>query len=275
MDKTIVVQSTDLFYRVEGDGYPVVLLHGFSEDGSIWDQQVNFLQDHVRVLVPDISGSGKSHYNERLRSMDDYAQIVKTILDKEGIRDCILIGHSMGGYIALAFADKYPELLKGFGLFHSTAFADSEEKKQTRKKGIAFIRDHGSREFVASTLPNLFSDQFKKNHPDTVRKLIEKYAGLNPAALINYYEAMIARPDRTAVLKKLTVPVLFIMGEEDKAVPMEDTLKQAHLPAIADIYIFKNTGHTGMLENTKESNEVLKHFLDLCLDTHASSSPKT
>ena len=274
MDKTISVQSTDLFYRVEGDGYPVVLLHGFSEDGHVWDLQVDFLKAHFRMLVPDISGSGKSAYNERLRSMEDYAETIKSILDKEGISECIFIGHSMGGYIGLALAEKYPELLKGFGLFHSTAFADSEERKQVRKKGIAFIREHGSREFVESTQPNLFSDQFRKDHPDTVSKLVARYSGFDPAALINYYEAMIMRPDRTAVLKKLTVPVLFIMGEEDKAVPMEDTLKQTHLPAIADIHIFKNIAHMGMLENTAGSNESLKHFIDLCLDTHARPSPK-
>jgi pimeloyl-ACP methyl ester carboxylesterase len=174
----------------------------------------------------------------------------------------------MGGYISLAFAEQFGQLLKGFGLFHSTAYPDTEEKKQTRKKSIAFIQEHGSAEFIASTTPNLFSEWTKKNNPELVKAIIEQYANFDPAALITYTEAMIRRPDRIAVLEKLSVPVLFIIGEEDKAVPMGDMLKQSHIPSIALIHILKDTAHMGMLEQTAISNEALRNFLDRCLDIH-------
>jgi pimeloyl-ACP methyl ester carboxylesterase len=265
VDKQIIFQSSPIHYRVEGQGFPVMLIHGFGEDARIWDGQVEFLKANDQLIVPNLPGSGDSPYNEALHTVEDYAQSIKAILDAEGIKAFKLIGHSMGGYIALAFAEQWPDYLKAFGLFHSTAFPDSEEKKQARKKSIEFIREHGSREFIASATPNLFSDYTKKHHSEMVTAMINRYVGFDPLALINYYEAMIMRPDRTAVLKTMAVPVLFIIGESDKAVPMEDTLKQSHLPLIAQIHIFKNNGHMGMLENSDQSNECLKNFLGLNL----------
>ena len=130
-------------YRIAGEGYPLVLLHGFGEAGNIWDRQTEYLQPNFRILIPDIPGSGASVYNAQVNTMEDFAQAVKTMVDAEELDEFILIGHSMGGYISLAFAEQFGQLLKGFGLFHSTAYPDTEEKKQTRKKSIAFIQEHG------------------------------------------------------------------------------------------------------------------------------------
>src|SRR5579871_2701338 len=91
-----------IFYRQEGKGIPVMLLHGFAEDGTIWNNQVEYLKQNARLIIPDLPGSGLSDQNENLLTIDDYADVVKVILDKENIPSCIIIGHSMGGYIALA-----------------------------------------------------------------------------------------------------------------------------------------------------------------------------
>ena len=119
----------------------------------------------------------------------------------------------MGGYISLAFAEKYPELLNAFGLFHSTAYADDEAKKEARRKGIEFIKNNGAAAFIKNTTPNLFSEKTKKENPELVEKLVDQSQNFSSEALIQYYEAMIQRPDRTSVLKSFQKPVLFIIGQ--------------------------------------------------------------
>jgi pimeloyl-ACP methyl ester carboxylesterase len=172
-----------------------------------------------------------------------------------------MIGHSMGGYITLAFAEKYRDHLHAFGLFHSTAFADSEEKKITRKKGIEFIHQHGAFEFLKTTIPNLFSSTFKSQIKNSIDCFIGRLSNFSPAALVSYYEAMMNRPDRTSVLKNSTIPVLFVAGEQDTAVPIEDSLKQCHLPRKTYIYILKQSAHMGMLEEPATTNCLLEKFL--------------
>ncbi|MEO6612171.1 MAG: alpha/beta fold hydrolase [Chitinophagaceae bacterium] len=174
---------------------------------------------------------------------------------------CILIGHSMGGYITMAFAEKYPDRLSGFGLFHSSAFADSEEKKATRLKGIAFINEQGPFEFLKTATPNLFSPQTKNERAGLIDEQVAAGHNFSARTLVSYYEAMIKRPDRTGILEKTRVPVLFIMGKYDNAVPMEDGLKQCHLPGKSYIHVLQKSGHMGMLEETEKSNLALENFL--------------
>lgn len=261
MDKEINWRNSKIAYNVQGNGQPVLLLHGFAEDGEIWKNQQEFLKDKFKLIVPDIPGSGRSPFNEAFVTMDDFSEIIHPILDQEKINRIVLIGHSMGGYISLAFAEKYPERLLGLGLFHSTSYPDTEEKKLARKKSIEFIREHGAADFIRNTIPNLFAPSFCESHPEQIRDLIETYSALPAEALVQYSEAMILRPDRTSVLRNFQKPVLFILGEEDKAVPFQDSLKQSHLPTISFIHILKMNGHMGMIENPEKCNGFLVEFL--------------
>ena len=173
-----------------------------------------------------------------------------------------MLGHSMGGYIAIAFAEKYPQLLHGFGFVHSTAYADSEEKKIIRKKAIETIAQYGAAAFVRSTTPNTFAAAYKAAHADEIEALIEKGKQFTTETLQQYYAAMMNRTDRRDVLIKSTVPVLFIMGMEDAAVPLADALKQCYLPSEAHIYILAQTGHMGMWEATDKVNKAILHFMN-------------
>ncbi len=182
--------------------------------------------------------------------------------EKDGTKNLFtLIGHSMGGYISLAFAEKYPELLNAFGLFHSTAYADDEAKKEARRKGIEFIRNNGAAAFVQNTTPNLFSEKTKKENPEVVETLVDRSQNCSSEVLIQYYEAMIQRPDRTLVLKSFQKPVLFIAGIHDTAVPLQSFLEQCHMPAVSHIHILKNSGHMGMLEEKDLATALLLNFL--------------
>ena len=162
MIKEIQVQGKKIVYQVIGNGKPVILIHGFGEKADVWNNQVDYLQDKFQLIVPDLPGSGYSEMIDDM-SMEGMAEVIKTIIETESQipsaegREACIIGHSMGGYITLAFVEKYPELVSAFGLFHSSAFADNEEKKITRQKGIDFINQHGAFEFLKTATPNLFS----------------------------------------------------------------------------------------------------------------------
>lgn len=264
---TITHQSAQIFYRTIGAGKPVVLIHGFGEDGNIWSNQIEFLKAHFRLIIPDLPGSGRSDVTNNM-SIEGMADIVKKIISREAevlpiqqAQGFSLIGHSMGGYISLAFAEKYPAQLSSFGLVHSSAFADNEEKKATRLKSIGFIKKHGAHEFLRSSIPELFTETWAADNRKIVDDLVEKSKSFSDEAIIKYYEAMINRPDRTAVLKKFSKPILFIIGEHDKAVPFEHSMQQCYLPAISHVHILRNSAHMGMLEETGKVNDALLHFL--------------
>jgi pimeloyl-ACP methyl ester carboxylesterase len=260
MKKTIQYNGRPVMYRVSGNGQPVVLLHGFSEDGDIWERQSRILENDYRLVIPDLPGSGESALQEDV-SMEGMAGAVKAILVEEQLAEAVVVGHSMGGYVTLALAEKDPAFVRAFGLFHSTAYPDNEEKKAARRKNIAFIQKHGTFEFLKQSVPTLFSDKFREENPDAVNSLIGQYRNFDPAALAAYYEAMMLRPDRTHVLKQFSKPILFIIGKHDNAVPFKDSLELCHLPSLSYIHILNNSGHMGMMEETEKSNEILSAFL--------------
>lgn len=261
MQKTFEYKNTPVVYTVNGSGQPVMLVHGFAEDGNVWRYQLDFLQQHCKVIIPHLPGSGLSAYNALLQTMDDFAGCLQAILQREGIAKCIMLGHSMGGYITLAFAEKYAESLQSFGFVHSTAFADSDEKKQSRLKGIRMMEDYGAYAFIKSTTPNLFSEGYKQQNGGKVESLIEEGHHFTKQALQQYYRAMMNRPGRTAVLSNSRVPVLFIAGTDDVAAPLNDVLKQVHLPFIAYIHVLQQTGHMGMWEATGLVNKYMLDFI--------------
>lgn len=294
-EKYLDHRGKKIFYRLIGSGEPVVLIHGFGEDGTVWVNQIEFLKNKFQLIVPDLPGSGQSEMIDDMKppqpppkegltessftlnnnmSIESMAEIIKLILDKECTKasplgrfgGAVLIGHSMGGYITLAFAKKYPEYLNAFGLFHSSAYPDGEEKKSARRKGIEFIRQHGAFEFLKTLIPNLFAPdsilrQAQNQMPNAIEELIIKGNNFSPAALVSYYEAMMQRPDRTDVLINAKVPVLFIIGKYDNAIPIEDVLKQCHLPEKSYIHILGKSGHMGMMEEPDKSNRILKEFI--------------
>lgn len=260
--KNFSYQSSKIFYRTIGTGRPVVLIHGFAEDGDIWANQIEFLKAHFQLIIPDLPGSGRSAVisSQLAIGIEDYAEVIKAILAEEKIEECTMIGHSLGGYITLAFAEKYPDLLSSFGLVHSSAFADSEEKKANRLKSIEFIKKNGAYEFLKATIADLFTETWSSANKEIVEQQIEKSRSFTDEAIIQYYRAMIARPDRTSVLKNFPKPILFIIGEHDKAVPFEQSMQQCYQPVQSHIHILRNSAHMGMLEEAEKVNEMLLRF---------------
>ena len=265
--RSITYQSSKIFYRITGKGKPVILIHGFGEDGDIWQKQIEFLKNHFLLIIPDLPGSGKSDLVKDA-NIEIYSEIINEIIKNEQPKflrqpaeGVCLIGHSMGGYITLSFAEKYPHLLSSFGLVHSSAFADSEEKKSARLKSIEFIKTNGAYEFLKTAIPGLFGEHWSKGHKKEINALVEKGKNFTPEALIQYYQAMIARHDKTEVLKNFLRPILFIIGVNDNAVPFAQSMKQSYLPDQSYIHILRSSAHMGMWEQTDKVNTALSEFL--------------
>lgn len=267
MEKELITAEVTLSYKKVGAGEPVLLLHGFAEDSEVWQAQIEHLKSEYLLIVPDLPGTANSTFNvdttknSQLKELNFYADLIRKLMDHEQIRKFIMLGHSMGGYITLAFAEKFPQYLKGFGLIHSTAFADSEAKKKIRTESIRFLENNRSYDLLKNSLPNLFSSSFKERHRNRVKSFIDKYSEIKPGVLQLYTAAMQARPDRSFVLENAEVPVLFIIGDEDPAAPIDDLLKQVKLPKISYIHVLKHTGHMGMIENSAKVNDFVLEYL--------------
>jgi pimeloyl-ACP methyl ester carboxylesterase len=186
-----------------------------------------------------------------------------SLLEAEKISSCMMLGHSMGGYITLAFAEKHGNLLSGFGLIHSTAFADTPEKKVNRQRGIELMKQYGAFSFLKNTIPNLFSASFKEAFPDKLESLVQASKVFSTEACQQYYSAMMNRPDRTNILKGNPLPVLFVIGTEDVAAPLNDLQLQIHLPVCSYIHIIEKTGHMSMWEAPDLLNAYLLEFIQL------------
>ncbi len=259
--KTLTLPHVNLAYEDTGNGPVVVFLHGFAEDGIVWKHQVAALAEAYRVIAVDWPGSGLSPLGNHPPSMESLAELIYALLLHERIEQCCMIGHSMGGYVTLAFAEAYPHLLKGYGLFHSTAYSDSEEKRQTRRKGIAFIRENGVVPFVKQSTPNLFSEVYKQAHPEELAALLRRNEAFKPEALIGYYEAMMQRPDRSTVLSQSKIPVLIICGAMDVVIPLKESLQMASMPIMGFVTVLENAAHMGMWEDISGANRAINEYL--------------
>jgi pimeloyl-ACP methyl ester carboxylesterase len=276
-EKEIIHRHKKIFYRTTGEGPVVVLLHGVPFDGSLWSNQFTVFPDY-KLIVPDLPGSGRSEMIDDM-SMEGMAECIKDIIVHETAslffkagepHSVVVIGHSMGGYITLALAEKYPELLNGFGLFHSTSYADPEEKKEGRKKAITLIKQKGVSEFIKTSIPNLFSPDAKKKTPELIEEQISNAAKFTADALVAYQETMMQRKDRREVLKNAKVPVLFVLGRNDNIVPLQDGLEQCSLADLNDVHILENAGHAGMKEASTETNIILLSYLAYTNSSHKS-----
>lgn len=251
-------------YVKTGAGPAVILLHGFGEDHYIFNSTVTMLEKTNTVYAPDLLGTGMSSINTFPSnfSIEYLADSIAALLQHEKIENCTLLGHSMGGYVTVAFAKKYPQYLKGFGLLHSTALPDTPIKIENRLRGITFIQKFGAASFLETTAPNLFGSFTQKNHPQIITDFIQSIPAFTNEALTHYYQAMMARPDVTSVLEATQLPVLFILGDQDMPVALEDTLPQTKMPKRAYLYVLENCGHMGMLEQPINFNKAVLDFLD-------------
>ncbi len=252
-----------LYYEKQGKGPVLVLLHGYPESGAIWNRFRERLSEQFTVITPDLPGLGQSELIGEIQSMEMMAAAVDAILKKEKVKKCVMVGHSMGGYVSLAYADLYPEKLVGLGLFHSMALEDGEEAKANRERTIALIRK-SKNSFLNQFIPNLFAPHHIDAFDAEIRTMKETAARVPAEALIACMAGMKLRPDRTHVFRNLKVPVLFILGKHDSRMPVERIIPQTQMPEISFILILGNSGHMGFYEDEKLTLRAVADFCSQC-----------
>lgn len=252
---------------------PVVLLHGFCEDSSVWDAIMPFLNE-LRIIRVDLPGFGKSALPHP-PGMDAYADAVYAVLDGLELEQCLLAGHSMGGYTALAFARRYPGRLAGLSLLHSHPYRDTPEKIENRRRGIDMLQSGRKNLYVAQLFPGLFAPDFARLHPELLKTLIAQGCRQPTGGITAALQAMIDRDDHLDTLRQAGFPVQFILGGQDAIVPPEQGLAAAALPAMADVHLFPEVGHMGMFEAPRKTAAALAAFWQLVNTRNRADANKT
>ena len=254
MDK-VNVNGVQIAYERRGSGMPLVLLHGYPLDHRIWDEVVPLLEDDFELILPDLRGFGQSEYVEAQYTMADMAADVAALLDELGIENTYIAGHSMGGYISLAFVRNYPQRVLGLGLIASQALGDSPERRDGRYATANEIMQTGVEPVVDSMTPKLTPDEQVQA---VVRDLV---AQQRPIGLANALRAMGERLDSMLVLPNFTFPVVLVHGTADELIPVERareikaTIKPAYLTELSGV------GHMPMLEDPQKTADTLKKLL--------------
>lgn len=259
------IHFTDTPVRQEKSkkGRCIVLIHGFLESMEIWSDYVRSLSKKYRIICIDLPGHGKSENIGYVHTMELMADCVKEVLHHLQISKCVMIGHSMGGYVTLSFAEKYESNLRGFALFHSHAAPDPEEKKKDRDRAIQVVKKNPI-VLINELVPNLFAPQNKEKYSDEIEKL-KKIAGtMTRQGIVNCLEGMKDRADRRNILKNAKVPVLFILGVKDPVMNYEALKPQAQLSGQIRLLSLENAGHMGFIEEEEECLLAIKNFILQC-----------
>jgi pimeloyl-ACP methyl ester carboxylesterase len=252
------------FYSDSGEGLPVVFLHGFCETSDIWAGIQSHLVKNFRVITIDLPGFGGSPLLDYTFSLEGVAKEIKNFLDSIKLNKYVLIGHSLGGYITLAFAELFEDKLLGLGLFHSSVFEDNSEKKENRTKLMEFIKSNGVKTFLKTFIPSLFYKENVNALKDIIYDLKKSAEQTQPESIIQYARAMRDRNNSEEMLKKFSKPVMFIIGDEDASVPLNKSLQQVKLPRNSHFLRLAETGHMGMFEKPDETTQFIEGFLNFC-----------
>jgi pimeloyl-ACP methyl ester carboxylesterase len=252
--ETIEVNGIRLAYDRRGSGTPMVLLHGFPLDHHLWDEVVPLLEDQFDLILPDLRGFGGSSTVDSFYSMEDYASDVAALLDHLNIQNAAVVGHSMGGYIALAFARLYPDRVRGLGLVSSQVLADPPERKEGRYKSAAEVADKGIASVVEAMTPKFTSDPRLQ---DYARKSMEQQP---PGAYIGALKAMAERVDSTPLLPSIDYPVVIVHGDADSLVPIDRAREVKAAVPDAHLVEVSGAGHMPMMEDAEKTAQALKQL---------------
>lgn len=249
-----------LAYTEQGKGLPVVLLHGYPLSSAIWREQVKGLADHYRVITPDLRGHGTSPAPEGVYDMDTMANDVFALLDGLGVQKFVLIGHSMGGYVSLAAWKMHPDRVLALGLIDSQAGADTEEARQGRFAMADKVAEHGASVVAEAMVPKLFAPGLAADDfiVEQVRTII---VSTNPTGIIGTLKGMAARPDSSAILPNLDIPVLLLTGDKDALIPPSKSDSMASAISGATQVVVENAGHMPMMEQPTATTEAIRQFL--------------
>jgi pimeloyl-ACP methyl ester carboxylesterase len=248
-----------LHFFEKGQGPVLLFLHGFCESGEMWRHLADSLSTQYRVICPDLPGFGNSPLTQPIQSIEEVAEQLEDWMDAHQIKDPVVLGHSLGGYVALALLERMGDRIKAIGLLHSTAFGDDEEKKEMRNRMLVFLKKHGAAKFVTSFVPQLFPEHRRIELAEAMAQAVEDGKRSSLEGLLAYTVAMRDRKDRLAVLEQFVGPKLLLAGTLDGAVKIDAS--RAQQGAYTHYIELEGVGHLGMVEEKKKTLAVLQNFV--------------
>ncbi len=257
----ITFKNKRIFYDDLGHGPVVLLLHGYLETKAVWNSFAEKLSGHFRLIIPDIPGHGFSEVFGETHSMGLMAEALNFLLDSLNIEKCHVIGHSMGGYVMLAFADIFPEKINRLVLFHSSIYADSDEKKQNRQREIELIQSGKLELIINSNLPRTFANENLSKFSVRLSSMKEEARQHNPDGVCALLRGMMDRPDRQEMIKNLDRPMLYIFGKKDNYIGITAAEKMMAVNPVLEVNWLENSGHMGFVEEENKSIEIIRQFL--------------
>ncbi|MDY7394840.1 alpha/beta hydrolase [Aureibaculum sp. 2210JD6-5] len=251
-------KNTQIRYRTSGKGGAVVLLHGFLEDLTMWDDITEVLSKRNRIVSIDLLGHGKTGNLGYVHTMSAQAEMVKAVLNHLKLRKYILIGHSMGGYVSLAFAELFKDSIKGICLMNSTPVSDTKEKKINRDRAVVAVKQN-HKMFIRMSITNLFSEENRTIFKKEIECLINDGLKLSVQGIVASLEGMKIRKNRKALFRKATFKKMLILGKND---PVLDAQSLRDQTKNSDIKVVEfPDGHMSHIENKKELIKTLQDFV--------------
>jgi len=255
---THIFKNTPIYYTVNGTGPAIVLLHGFLESSTMWNNYVSALSEKNTVITIDFPGHGKSDIVAETHTMELMAEVVKSVLNEVNIHSATFVGHSMGGYVALAYAELFENEVEKLILLNSLPTADSEERKQNRRRALKVL-DHNAEAFISMAIGNLFSEKSKNKFTSEIEQLKEEALQFPIAGIQAAIRGMIDRKDRTHILNNFSKEKVMVSGKEDPIMPISDSTAISEKTNTKLIQL--EGGHMSWLENIDEIHEIL-HFIE-------------
>ena len=255
--KFTLFKNARIAYTDTGKGTALVFLHGFLENAGMWDFYTAEFSKKYRVITIDLLGHGQSESIGYIHSMEDMADAVQTVLSELRIRKAVFIWHSMGGYVALAFAELYPDHVKGMVLLNSTSRADSDERKRNRDRAIVAVKQSYTN-FIKMSIANLFSEDNRDRLTDAIETAKTEALKTPLQGIIAALEGMKTRNDREVILHFAPYPIMLILGKKDPVLNYQDSLEQIENTNVKLVTF--NDGHMSHLENRDELVNVLRDF---------------
>ena len=259
MSRFVTYNSVKIHFTSEGEGEAIVLLHGFLENMSMWNSiKPHLLKTHCVICI-DLPGHGKSECYNDVHTMEFMAETVNSILIHEGIGEAILIGHSMGGYVSLAFAELYPEKVKALCLANSTFNVDSVEKKINRDRAVEAVKQN-YKTFVRIAIPSLFDQSKLNKHQNEIRALVSDALKMKTQSIISAIKGMKLRPDRSNLFANGKFKKMLILGKNDSILNIKELIKQTKKSDV-EIIILEG-GHMSYIEDVEDFTYNILHFIE-------------
>jgi len=255
------INDIQLAYTDTGIGRPVVLIHGYPFNRSLWTEQIPALSNSYRVIIPDLRGFGETDASEGAATMNRMAQDVAELMDQLEIPRAVIGGLSMGGYVALAFYKQFPSRVRGLILADTRAEADTEEGKQTRAQQAEKALAEGMAGIADAMLPKLLTPDTVSKHPEIVLFVRDMMLKMKPEGAAAALRGMAEREDQTPLLSQISVPTLILVGAEDAITPVADSEKMHRAIAGSRLVVLENAGHVSNIERTQQFNDALLEFL--------------